>query len=190
MSIVRYTDLDMLQEISRDDAGSSAGILSAFALQATQQQRMTLCSRISGRERWHVKLLEDRPRLAAAVELVLQTEPGILEARVNSVTGRVLVCYDPATLTGPIETLLARALEAGPLTQEEFWLLRAKPQPIVFSNRLLAMEVACGLFHVVLMGGFCPLGFVSAAALFLVKRHRSRRRLSAPLGCTESAVTN
>ena len=187
---MRYTDRDMLQEISSDDAGSSAGSFSAFTLQATQQQRMKPCSRISGRERWHVKLLEDRPRLAAAVELVLQTEPGMLEARVNSVTGRVLVCYDPVTLTGPIETLLARALEAGPLTQEEFSLLRAKPQPIVLSNRLIAMEVACGLSHVVLMGGFCPLGLVSAAALFLVKRHCSRRRLAAPLGYTESAATN
>jgi hypothetical protein len=181
----------MFQNISsadRDPGAPLIAVISARALPTMEQRRMKLCSRIRGRERWHVKLLENHPRLAAAVELVLQTETGILEARVNPVTGRVLVRYDPATLTHPIETILRRALEASPLSLEEFRLLHPKPERAASHTHLLALEA---LFHVVLMGGFCPLGLVSAAMLFLVRRKsHSHRPISAPLGYSESAVTN
>ena len=171
------------------DAGVAAGL--ALAPRLTQHRRMRLCSKIRGRERWHVKRLQDHPRLAAAVELVLQTEPGVLEARANPVTGRVLVLYDPVTLSYPIEALLRRALEASPLSREEFRLLRPKPDRASSYGPCLALEATCGLFHVFLMGGFCPLGLASAAALFLLKRaSHSRRSISVPPGYSEPAVTN
>ena len=44
-----------------------------------------------GRERWHVDVLENNRRLAAAVELVLQSEEGVREARVNPINGRVFM---------------------------------------------------------------------------------------------------
>jgi hypothetical protein len=153
------------------------------------QRPMRLCSRVQGRERWHVKRLENRPRLAAAVEMVLQTEPGIVEARVNPLTGRVLVRYDPAIVAEPIKAVLGRALAVSPLSDDDFQLFR--PKPAGAHNHLLAAEVACGLLHVVLMGGFCPLGLISAAALFFGQRARcSRRSLSVPLDCSESAAKN
>jgi len=152
--------------------------------------RMRLCSKIRGRERWHVNLLENHPRLAAAVELVLQTEPGIIEARVNPVTGRVLVLYDSGALIDPIKSVLHRALSASPLSREEFRLFRSRPERVASHSHLLAVEATCGLFHVVLTGGFCPLGLACAAALFLFKRASHRRRVSVPADYSESAVTN
>jgi hypothetical protein len=181
----------MPQELSSADSDCSAAAILALSPSTTQRRRMKLCSRIRGRERWQVKLLENHPRLAAAVELVLQTEPGVLEARANPVTGRVLVLYDPATLTDPVESLLRRALESSPLSREEFRLLRPKPRRVASHRRLLALEATCSLFHVVLMGGFCPLGLACAAALFLVERtSHSHRPISTPLGYSESAATN
>src|SRR5258706_393377 len=75
---------------------------------------LVLCSRIKGRDRWRVDALKDSPRLAAAVELVLRTEDGITEVRANPLTGRLLVCYAPELLAGPVETLIHRAFSFGP----------------------------------------------------------------------------
>ncbi len=47
------------------------------------QSALVLCSQVPGRERWYVNALEDNPRLAAAVELVLRSEEGILDAHAN-----------------------------------------------------------------------------------------------------------
>jgi len=157
-----------------------------------RQPRMTLCSGIRGRERWHVKMLEDNPHLAAAVELVLQTEEGVVEARANPLTGRVLVRYDPCEFTQPVESLLIRALGAKPLSAEEFSLFRSKRSGTRSHVPLLEVEAGCFLVHAIFLGGFCPIGLACGAALFLVDRasHRHRRTRSTPLGHSESAVTN
>ena len=176
---------------SRTDSNASTAAGLALAPQVVQQRRIRLCSRIPGRERWHVGGLQNHPRLAAAVELVLQTEPGVLEARANPVTGRVLVLYDPGSLSYPIEALLRRALEASPLSRDEFRLLRRKPDRASSYGQFLALEATCGLFHVILMGGFCPLGLASAAAVFLLTRaSHSRHSIIVPPGYSEPAVTN
>jgi hypothetical protein len=44
---------------------------------------MVLCSRVPGRDRWYVDALEDSPRLAAAVQLVLRSEEGVSHAFAN-----------------------------------------------------------------------------------------------------------
>src|SRR6202790_5458536 len=68
----------------------------------TRQPRMVLCSQVRGRERWYLDALEDNPRLAAAVELVLRSEEGIDGASANPLTGRVLVKYSPDLISESI----------------------------------------------------------------------------------------
>ena len=137
------------------------------------EPKLVLRSRVPGRERWYVHLLEDNPRLAAALELVLRSEEGIEEAIANPVTGRVLVRYRPGSLVEPMATLLRRAVAAGPMSQEEFAALRPTKLPGPFCKHLFTAEVACSLSHVVLFGGLCPLGI--AATVVLLWLHRGSR---------------
>ncbi|MEV7864023.1 ATP-binding cassette domain-containing protein [Streptomyces hirsutus] len=55
---------------------------------------------IPGRQRWEVGMVRGRPRLAHILESTLRKIPGITQAQVNSVTGKVLVHHD-ATVGGP-----------------------------------------------------------------------------------------
>ena len=153
--------------------------------------QMKLCSRIAGRERWHARTLENNPRLAAAMQLVLQTEEGVIEARVNPLTGRVLVLYDPSAVTQSIERMLSRALEVCPLSPEDFLLFRSEPPAASSLGRFLSAEAACGLFHTIFLGGLCPVGLACAAALFLIEQAgHSQRQRSVPPDYIESAVMN
>jgi len=111
--------------------------------------------------------------LAAAVELVLRTEEGIEEVRANPLTGRVLVRYRPDALAEPVETLLSRAINSGPISREEFAALRSAQAPESFSKHMVTAEVACCLSHVVIFGGFCPIGLAATGLLLLLHR-RSR----------------
>jgi ATP-binding cassette subfamily B protein len=135
---------------------------------------MLLRSQVPGRERWYVDGLEDNPRLAAAVELVLRTEDGIEEVRANPITGRVLVRYRPESVSESVETLLCRAVEAGPMSREEFAVLRAEQPRYSFSKELLTAEIACSLSHIVLFGGICPLGLAATGALLLLHRRAGK----------------
>jgi len=137
---------------------------------AAIQPRMVLRSRISGRERWYVNALEDRPRLAAAVELVLRSEEGIEEVRANPLTGRVLVRYRPDSVSESVETLLGRAIEAGPMSAEEFAALRSERPRSSFSKQLVTAEIACCLSHMVVFGGLCPIGLAATGVLLLLHR--------------------
>jgi hypothetical protein len=136
----------------------------------TCASKMKLRSKTKGRERWHADILENNPRLAAAVELILQTEEGISEARVNPLTGRVLVRYTADGLRHPVERLLRQALEANPLTVEEFSLFRSRAGSSFLPLPLLAAKSACCLAEMILLGGLCPLGFVGVALVFLTTR--------------------
>jgi ATP-binding cassette subfamily B protein len=51
---------------------------------------------VPGRERWEVDGLQGRPVLARALEAGLLTDPAVLRAEANPVTGRVLVVFKPA----------------------------------------------------------------------------------------------
>ena len=137
---------------------------------------MVLCSQVPGRERWYVDALEDNPRLAAAVELVLMGEEGIQNAYANPLTGRVLVHYRPDLVSETIEALIYRALEFGPMSREEFSSLRSKetvcddPGSLSF-HHLLAAEIGCSAIKMLLLGGFCPLVLGAAGLLLFVHRH-------------------
>jgi hypothetical protein len=141
-----------------------------------------LRSRITGRDRWHVEHLEGRPRLAAAVGLALRTEPGITDARANALTGRVLVCYDPAALLEPIETLLERAVAVGPLSAEEFALVRSDRSGSWVVPSLVAAELMCCLAPMIPMiaGGISSLARAIALAFVLFKSATRAQRCCGP----------
>src|SRR5260370_27769618 len=130
-----------------------------------------LCSQVVGRQRWYVDALEDNPRVAAAVELVLRSEDGVLAAQANPLTGRVLVHYRPDSLSDTVDTLIHRALEFGPLSREEFSSLYAKEPGTRPFHHLLAAEIGCSAIKWMFLGGFCPLALGAAALLLFVDRH-------------------
>ncbi len=140
---------------------------------ANRQARFALRSKTPGRERWFVGLLEDNPHLAAAIELVLRSEEGIEQVSANSLTGKVLVRYRPDTISEPVESLLRRAVAAGPMSHEEFEALRSEQPKCSYSKQLLTAEIACSLSHMVLFGGICPVGLAATGVLLLLHR-RSR----------------
>ncbi|MGI5348062.1 ATP-binding cassette domain-containing protein [Streptomyces sp. CA-250714] len=54
---------------------------------------------LPGRQRWEVRAVRGRPNLARLLETSLQATPGVDEAEVSPVTGRVLLFHDPAALS-------------------------------------------------------------------------------------------
>ena len=98
----------------------------AEARKETTPVKMVLCSRTAGRERWHIHELENRPRLAASLELVLGSEEGVECVEANPLTGRVLVHYRPELISELVEELIPRAMEFGPMTPQEY---PARPKP-------------------------------------------------------------
>jgi hypothetical protein len=123
--------------------------------QATvERQEFSLkpCSRIRGRERWHVGGLRGNERLAAALEVALKGEPGVEEAVANPLTGRVLVRYSPDHVQASVESLIRRALALDPMMEREF----SRPvisKLFVLPTRLLAAELGCSLLKLLLVGG-------------------------------------
>jgi hypothetical protein len=178
-----YTQNSMLDLMPRGMSQVSGVVMAPIvvrkALRApVRKPKLVLRSRIPGRERWYVDLLEDNPRLAAAVELVLRSEEGIQEVRVNPLSGRVLVRCQIDSMPESVETLLNRAIAAGPMTREEFTQFRREQPRSVFSKQLLTTEIACSLSHLVLFGGLCPLGLAATGVLLLL-HGRSRNHTHA-----------
>jgi hypothetical protein len=129
-----------------------------------------LCSRVSGRERWRVGALKGRPRLAAAVELILRGQQGVTAATTNPLTGSVLVYYSPDLLTESIEVLIQRALQFGPMTTDEFVAFTANVSKASFTKHLFAAEVGCFLVKMFFLGGCCPAGAAATGLLALAWR--------------------
>lgn len=161
----------MLRGVTRVSEPIPAVIAARNALRIMPRQpRLVLRSRTPGRERWYADVVEDNPLLAAAVALVLRSEEGIEQVRANPITGKVLIQYRPESTAEPVENLLRRAIEAGPLSWEEFAALRHVEPKGGFSKRLLTAEIACCLSHLVLFAGLCPLGLAATGVFLLLHR--------------------
>jgi hypothetical protein len=133
---------------------------------------IVLRSRVPGRGRWYVKAIEDSPRLAATVELILRGEEGIESAEASPLTGSLLVHFRPDLAFEWTEALIHRALDFGPMSREEFSALRPR-LPETFSVRhLLAAEIGCSAFKLALFSGCCPALLAAAGVLFLLHRRR------------------
>ncbi|MDQ0773513.1 ATP-binding cassette subfamily B protein [Streptomyces aurantiacus] len=75
--------------------------------------RATLSARsiLPGRQRWDLNLARGRPALARLTEASLRRTPGIEEARVNPVTGRVLLRHDRTISPREAARSLRRAVD-------------------------------------------------------------------------------
>jgi hypothetical protein len=116
------------------------------------------CSRIRGRERWHVGGLKGNQRLAAALEVALKGESGVQEAVANPLTGRILVRYLPDHIQASVETLICQALALDPVIEQEL----SRPvtsKPFLLLKQLLAAELGCSLFKLLVLRGISfPVG--------------------------------
>jgi Heavy metal associated domain 2 len=135
----------------------------------TALARMTLRSRTAGRERWRIEALENRPRLAAALELVLSSEEGVERVEANPLTGRVLVHYCPNLISETIEELIRRAIAFGPMTPQEY-AERSRPSGGWPVPHLLGLEIACTALKMTLFGSCWPLALGAAGLLFFHHR--------------------
>ncbi|MCU1263530.1 MAG: Lead, cadmium, zinc and mercury transporting ATPase [Bryobacterales bacterium] len=107
-------------------------------------------SRVRGRERWLVPAIQDRPRFAAAVEGVLSREPGIIEAKVNPLTGGVLVQWDPQRAVPAVPDLIQRALGVRPLTVQALATIRGQRKKEGKARRLIG-KLMLGGFKLLLI---------------------------------------
>src|SRR5579859_754393 len=71
---------------------------------------LVLRSAVPGRERWEVESLKGRDALAAALEKALLAEHGVVLARANPLTGRVLIQFEVGVEV-PCESLLITLLQ-------------------------------------------------------------------------------
>src|ERR1043166_8733449 len=79
---------------------------------------VVLRSRVPGRERWKLPAIRNHPEIAAAVEAAIRRQPYILDVRANSITGTVLLRWDPRGPVPAVTEILQRALEEPPATIE------------------------------------------------------------------------
>jgi hypothetical protein len=172
----------MAQSLSVSGIPSRADLASSPVMQAAIGRcefSLKPCSRIRGRERWHVGGLKGNRRLAAAVEVALRSELGVEQAAANPVTGRVLVSYSPDHIQAPVETLIRQALAVDTITEQQL----SGPvisRPFLLPKRLLAAELGCSIFKLLLFGGIsCPVGGIwCAAAVILTLRLAVQRSVS------------
>src|SRR5438132_6761434 len=126
-------------------------------------QLMKLRSRVPGRERWEVACVRNHPNWAASIESIVGTEEGMESVIANPATGRVLVEYDPARITAPVEVLLQRALAFRPMTETEVLSTRhAGKAPTVLAAAATA-ELGCLLLKTALLG-VCPWATVAVCS--------------------------
>jgi manganese/zinc-transporting P-type ATPase C len=81
---------------------------------------LRLRSDLPGRQRWQADALYRRPRYAAAVEATLESAPGVVSARCNPVTGRLLVEFDRTLAPARIATAVKQAMLTLPLSVDEY----------------------------------------------------------------------
>ncbi|MCU1299551.1 MAG: Lead, cadmium, zinc and mercury transporting ATPase [Acidobacteriaceae bacterium] len=108
---------------------------------------MRLLSKVPGRQRWYVPGIRNKPRLAAGVEMTLRREARLLCVRVNFLTGRILIQWDPSQSI-QIKPLVRKALARGPVSNSSYEGLRGKPDGKV---RNLVRKLTLGFFKLSLI---------------------------------------
>src|SRR5260370_26735207 len=108
--------------------------------------RMRLLSSVAGRQRWYVAGMQNKPRVAAGVEMMLRRER-LLRVQVNFRTGRILIHWD-ASQSIEIGPLVRKALARGPVSNSSYEELRGKPDGRV---RNLVRNLALGFFKLSLI---------------------------------------
>jgi cation-transporting P-type ATPase C len=114
---------------------------------ARQSTEMRLLSSVPGRQRWYVPAIQNKPRVAAAVEIMLRREPRLLCVRANVLTGRILLQWD-SSQSVEIKSLVRNALARGPVSTSSYEELRGKPDGKV---RNLIGKLTLGVFKLSLI---------------------------------------
>jgi hypothetical protein len=147
----------------------------------------TLKSRVPGRDRWMVPAITGDRSRALALETLLGSEAGIRRVSANELTGRILVEYSPDRLEEPIELLIQRSLEFGPMSPVECGALdRPRNHGYWPLSALLSAELGCLLFKVTFASVLCP-GMGAAAGLAFTAVALCRSRWRAGLGAPVAA---
>jgi manganese/zinc-transporting P-type ATPase C len=108
--------------------------------------QMRLLSNVPGRQRWYVPGMQNKPRVAVGVEIMLRREPRLLRVQVNFRTGRILIHWDPSQSI-ETEPLVRKALR-GPVSNSSYEALGGKPDVRV---RNLVRKLALGFFKLSLI---------------------------------------
>jgi cation-transporting P-type ATPase C len=108
---------------------------------------MRLLSNVPGRQRWYVPAIQNKPRVAAGVEIMLRGDPRLLCVRVNFLTGRILIQWD-ASQSIEIKPLVRKALTRRPVSNSSYEELRGKPDG---KARNLIRKLALGVFKLSLI---------------------------------------
>jgi hypothetical protein len=144
--------------------------MSALAI-VSNEVPFYLRSTVAGRDRWELPVLFNDRRRAAAIQMILRTEPGIRKVVANHLTGRVLIEYLPGQLNKPVETLLRRAVAFGPMLTIEFAeppLESTRKGRAVWSSlgAFASAELGCLLFKLMFFSIGCPTLGIAAAVVF------------------------
>lgn len=84
--------------------------LDALLRRRPDTRKVQLRSIISGRQRWEIGLILNQSRVAQLLEMELRRSPSVKMVRANPVTGRLLVCHDPAVPGDEVEHLVRTTL--------------------------------------------------------------------------------
>jgi hypothetical protein len=76
--------------------------------------KLKILSQVPGRVRFYSPEVARKPRKARAVEAALQRSPGVLEARANPTTGRILVRWNTRLSELNVSALVGDALPVTP----------------------------------------------------------------------------
>ena len=125
--------------------------------------KISLVSAVPGRERWNVPAIESRPRLAAAIELALRHQPGVLFVQANPLTGRILVKWDASQEAPEVRALVGAALESGPVSSAVYAKLHPAPDGKV--RKLINKLVLGGIKLTLILLSRAIWGAVSAGPL-------------------------
>jgi manganese/zinc-transporting P-type ATPase C len=104
-------------------------------------------SNVPGRQRWYVPAIQNKPRVAAGMEMMLNRDPRLLCVRANSLTGRILIQWD-ATQSIEIKPLVRNALARRPASDSSCVELCVRPDGKV---RNLIRKLTLGLFKLSLI---------------------------------------
>lgn len=145
----------------------------------------SLKSRVPGRDRWTVPAITGNGRRALALQTLLGSEAGIRRVKANELTGRILIEYAPERLEEPIELLIQRALEFGPMSPSEYVALdQPRNRGYLPINLFLSAELGCLLFKLTFASMVCPAVSAAAGLAFAVVafyRSRSTAGVEAPV---------
>src|SRR5437899_3005095 len=82
--------------------------------------KISIRSAIPGRIRWDIPALRERPRYAAAIEVAIEREAGIISVEATPTTGRLLVRYDAPQTVESLKSLIETALSVSPLNSSDY----------------------------------------------------------------------